>query len=51
MNYNIVCFHQRYTDKTMLFKLDGISIGIGNPEWGAPAGKRVFILILGDRVL
>ena len=34
----------------MLFKLNDISIGYGNPEWGAPKDKEVFILKLGNRI-
>lgn len=49
--YETVLFRCGYTDKTMLFKLDDISIGIGNPEWGAPQNKEVFIFKLGNRIL
>lgn len=33
----------------MLFKLNGISIGKGHSEWGAP-DNEVFILKLGNRI-
>lgn len=39
-----VRFRRGYTNITMLFKLDSITIGKGKPEWGAPKGKEVFIL-------
>jgi len=48
-NYTHVSFRYGYTKKTMLFKLDGISIGKGNKDWGAPE-EKVYILKLGDRV-
>lgn len=42
--YTHVCFHYGYTKRTMLFKIDGITIGRGNPNWGAPTDKNVFII-------
>lgn len=47
--YTHVRFRYDYTKRTMLFKLDSISIGKGNPEWGAP-DYDVFILKLGQRI-
>ncbi len=44
-----VCFRYGYTKRTMLFKLDSITIGKGRPEWGAP-DHNVFILKLGERI-
>lgn len=38
-----------YTRKAMLFRLLGISTGVGRREWGAPR-KRVYILHLGKRI-
>lgn len=43
-------FRYGYTKRTMLFELNGITIGKGNTEWGAPADKEVFILKLGKKV-
>ena len=34
----------------MLFKLDNITTGYGNTDWGAPKDKEVFIIKLGDRI-
>ena len=48
--YTHVRFRYGYTKRTMLFELKGITIGVGNPEWGAPDDKEVFILKLGDRI-
>lgn len=31
-----ICFHRGYTSRTLLRYCDGISIGIGRAEWGAP---------------
>lgn len=48
--YTHVRFRYGYTKRTMLFELDNIRIGFGNPEWGAPEDKEVFILKIGKRV-
>ena len=48
--YTHVRFRYGYTKRTMLFKLNDITIGYGNPEWGAPKDKEVFILKLGNRI-
>lgn len=45
-----VCFHCGYTNITMMFEIKNIKEGQGNPEWGAPAGKDVFIIELGEVV-
>ena len=47
--YTHVRFRYGYTKRTMLFKLNSISIGKGNPAWGAP-DYEVFILKLGERI-
>lgn len=47
--YTHVRFRYGYTKRTMLFKLDNISIGKGRAEWGAP-DDVVFILKLGERI-
>jgi hypothetical protein len=44
-----VRFRYGYTKRTMLFKLDSVTIGKGRPEWGSPDHK-VFILKLGERI-
>ena len=47
-SYTHVCFHRAYTSTVIYVELKGISIGIGNPEWGAPT-YPVFILHLGKQ--
>lgn len=47
--YTHIKFSYGYTDRTMTFKCNGITIGKGNKEWGAP-DTDVFIIKLGDRV-
>ena len=42
--YTHVRFRYGYTKRTMLFKIDSIIIGRGNPYWGAPTDKDVFII-------
>lgn len=44
-----VRFHRGYTNTTMLFKCEGITIGHGRKEWGAPE-EEVFIIKLGERL-
>lgn len=49
-DYDAVCFHRGYTNITMLYEFKGTSIGYGNPAWGAPTDKEVFIIKLGKRI-
>lgn len=46
--YTHVRFRYGYTRRTMLFKIDDISVGIGNKEWGA-SNEETFIIKLGER--
>lgn len=49
--YNAVRFHRGQGGKqTMLFEYKGFKIGIGNPLFGAPEDKEVFIILLGKRI-
>ena len=48
--YERVCFHRGYTNRTMIFEIKGISIGIGKALWGAPINKEVIIIKLGSRI-
>lgn len=48
-DYTHVCIHRAYTKTTMLWSIDQITIGKGNPKWGAPKCK-VFIIKLKERV-
>lgn len=48
-HYDAVRLHRGYTNTTMLFKCEGITIGKGNPDWGAPE-EEVFIIKLGERI-
>ena len=50
VNYDHVCFHRGYTSTAMTFAVKSIGIGRGNPEWGAPSDKSVFIIKLGERL-
>lgn len=47
--YNHVKFSYGYTKRTMTFEIENITIGKGNPEWGAPK-EDVFIIKLGKRL-
>jgi len=50
-DYTHVRFHRGYTSMTITFEIERISIGKGNPEWGAPTDREVFIIKLGKRLL
>ncbi len=49
-NYTHIRFRYAYTQRSMLFVFNGIQIGKGKPEWGAP-DKDVFILSIGERII
>ena len=38
-----VRFRYGYTKRTMTYKIDEITMGVGNPKWGAPE-QEVFII-------
>ena len=42
--YTHVLLRRGYTDRVIVRKIDSITIGRGNPEWGAPADRDVFII-------
>lgn len=48
-NYTHVVFHKGYTNETMTFRIEGIGIGEGKPEWGAEPDKNYFKIVLGKR--
>lgn len=48
-DYTHVRFHRGYTNTTMIFKINYISVGIGKPEWGA-SERITFIIKLGERI-
>ena len=48
--YERVCFHRGYTNRTMIFEIKGISVGMGKALWGAPINKEVIIIKLGSRI-
>ena len=39
-----VRFRYGYTKRTMLREIKNITFGYGNPDWGAPKDKQVFII-------
>ena len=47
--YTHVRFRYGYTKRTMLFEIISITVGVGNPDWGAPS-YPVFIIKLGERI-
>lgn len=47
--YEMVRFSDGYTKRIMTFEIKEITIGKGNPEWGAPK-EDVFIIKLGERI-
>ena len=50
ISYTHVRFHRGYTNITMTFAIKEITIGMGNPQWGAPTDREVFIIKLGERI-
>lgn len=48
-DYTHVQFHRGYTNTTMIFKINYISVGIGKPEWGA-SERITFIIKLRERI-
>lgn len=49
--YTRVRFHRGYTSKyVMCYEVKEFKIGFGRVDWGAPAHKRVFIIVLGKRL-
>lgn len=42
--YTHVCFRYGYTRRCFINRIDSITIGRGNPEWGAPTDRDVFII-------
>lgn len=48
-DYTHVCFHDGYTSTTLLYEIKDITVGKGNPNWGAPE-YETFIIKLGKQV-
>ena len=49
-HFDTVVFSYGYTKKRMAFRCDGIRIGRGRIDWGAPKYDKVFIISLGERI-
>lgn len=47
--FDLVCFSYGYTKRRMMWECEGIEIGRGRPEWGAPE-HDTFIIKLGKRL-
>ena len=47
--YTHVGFHRAYTNETMTYKIESISIGKGRTEWGAPSSD-VYIIKFSEEV-
>lgn len=55
IDFNQVIFTLGYppksdTSKRMTFTVESITIGYGNPDWGAPTYDKVFIIKLGKKL-
>ena len=48
--YTHVQFSFGYTNRTMTFEINDLTVGIGRGDWGAPVDEKVFIIHLGKRV-
>lgn len=42
--YKTVTFRRGYTSETATFRITGIDIRHGRPEWGAKLGKKYFVI-------
>lgn len=49
-DYTHVKFSYGYTKRTMIFEVESIVIGKGNPDWGAEPDKDYFVIKLGKRI-
>ena len=47
--FDAVVFRYGYTKRFMVWSIDGISIGQGRTEWGAPENKETFIIKLKEK--
>ena len=45
-DFTHVKFRKGYTNDYIIFRIENITIGYGNKEWGAPTNKEVFIIKL-----
>lgn len=45
-----VRFHRGYTSTTMTLEVKEITVGMGNPQWGAPTDRDVIIIKLEERL-
>ena len=43
--YTHIGIHDGYTKKMTIFKITGITVGKGRPDWGAPTDRDVFIIM------
>lgn len=49
-DFDSVDFSYGYTKRHMEWECKGLSIGYGNPDWGAEKGKKYFVFELGRRL-
>ncbi len=49
--FRFVVFHRGYTDTTITMKVRYVAVGKGRTDWGAPKGREVFIIGIGERVI
>lgn len=47
--YTHVRFRRGYTGTAAIYRIDGIAIGTGRPDWGAPADTPVIIIRIGEK--
>lgn len=46
-----VIFHNGYSGRFLIIRLNGITLGTGNPRWGAVPNEVYLILQLGELVI
>lgn len=50
IKYDKIKFRRGYTKTSMIYEIESMRVGYGNPEWLAPQDKMVFILKLGNKL-
>ena len=45
-----VRFRKGYSKTSMMFRIDKVIATFGRPEWGAPKGRVVYVIKLGERI-
>lgn len=50
IQYDAICFHFGYTNRTMMFEHLGTRIDVGHAEWGATPDMLYYVISIGKRL-